>query len=231
MVMRFAVWFSLVLIVGTTLGAEKTSGTITGTVRYTGVVPPPKKIAATDGSTIIHNDLIVDKKTKGLKFVVAVLEDAPAQAKVKNAAPVLVDQREMVFLPRVVAVQHGQLVRFENNDLCNHGVMTTSTVKANQFNLVAASNQAIEHVFETQKRPIMVGCALHEWMRAWVYVVPHPWFAVTDAAGAFRIERVPPGKYTLVFSHADTLLQEKRTIEVQAGKTTDVKVEWSKIKK
>jgi plastocyanin len=226
-----AALFLFCVLTATSVHPEESTGTITGTVRYTGVVPPPKKIAATDGSTIIHHDLIVDKKTKGLKFVVITLEDAPAQTKVKNAQPVLMDQREMVFLPRVVAIHHGQMVRFENNDLCNHGVMTTSTVKANQFNLVAASNQAIEHVFETQKRPIMVGCALHEWMRAWVYVLPHPWFAVTDAGGGFRIERVPPGKYTLLLHHADTLHSEKRTVQVVAGKTTDVPVEWTKVSK
>ena len=60
--------------------------------------------------------------------------------------------------------------RFENNDLCNHSVMAASTLPANQFNIVAAPNQPYEHLFEPQKHPVQVGCALHPWMRALVVV-------------------------------------------------------------
>jgi hypothetical protein len=61
--------------------------------------------------------------------------------------------------------------------------------------------------------------------------VPHPWFAVSDAQGRFTIERVPPGKYTLWLRHADTGLQERRTVEVRAGQKVDVSVEWTKTDK
>src|SRR5262245_10706596 len=221
--------FAVTLIASGVLQAMPPDGgdtrAISGTVRYTGELPPAKKILTTDGATILHHDLVVDAKTKGLCFVLATL-DATAQPKLKKAKPVLVDQRDMVFLPRVVAVQHGQAVRFDNSDLCNHSVMASSTVAANQFNLVAVPSQSIEHVFEPQKRPVVIGCSLHDWMRAWVYVVQHPWFAVTDKAGAFRIENVPAGKHTVVLRHADTNREEKRTLEVRAGKVTNLDVEW-----
>jgi plastocyanin len=203
-------------------------GTIEGQVLFTGEVPPPKKILTTDGGTLLHNDLVVDPKTKGLRHVVVILENVPAQAKVKKKDAVLVDQRDMVFLPRVVAIQSGQKVRFENNDLCNHSVMSASTVPANQFNIVAAPNQPYQHVFEPQKHPIQIGCSLHAWMRAWVYVVPHSWFAVSDAQGKFKIERIPPGKHTVWLRHADSGTQERQQIQVEAGKTAKLKVEWRK---
>jgi plastocyanin len=161
--------------------------------------------------------------------VVVLLEDAPAQAKLEKAPAVLIDQRDMVFLPRVVAVQHGQAVRFDNSDNCNHSVQAISTVRANQFNKFIDANQPFEHVFETQKRPVMIGCALHGWMRAWVYVVPHPWFAVSDAEGRFRIDGVAAGKIMLSLNHPDTGLQERRMVEVQAGKVTTVNVDWEKV--
>ncbi|MBY0527006.1 MAG: hypothetical protein K2R98_26670 [Gemmataceae bacterium] len=204
-------------------------GSIVGVVRYTGKVPPAQKIATTDGGTIEHNDLVVDGKSKGLRWVVAVLDDAPAQPKLEKAKPVLIDQRDMIFLPRVTAIQHGQPVRFENNDICNHSVQSSSTTKANQFNQVAAPNQPIEHTFELQKRPVVIGCSLHAWMRAYVYVVPHPWFAVSDEKGAFRIDKVSPGKYVLLLAHPDTNHQERRAVTVTAGKTTEVTVEWDKV--
>lgn len=204
------------------------TGTITGVVKFTGKVPQPKVITTTDGMQITHSDLVVDAKTKGLRWVAAVLEDAPAQPKVVKAEPVVVDQKEMIFVPRVVAVRLGQPVRFENSDQFNHSVQAVSTLPANQFNQFVSASQPVTHTFEYQVRPVMIGCSLHGWMRAWVYVVKHPWFAVSDAEGAFRIAGVPAGQYTLLLTHADTGLQERRVVTVEAGRTATVAVEWDK---
>src|SRR5262245_39394550 len=103
-------------------------GTIEGQIRFTGNLPPPKTILTTEGGKLLHSDLAVDPKTKGLRHVVVVLENAPIQPKVQKGNTVLVDQRDMIFLPRVVAIQSGQKVRFENNDECSHSVMASSTV-------------------------------------------------------------------------------------------------------
>jgi plastocyanin len=220
-------WLSLpaCLLLGTpALPAEK-PGRIAGVVRYTGTVPPAEKLLTTDGGTILHSDLVVDPKTKGLRHVAAVLENAPARPRVEKAKPVLVDQREMVYLPRVVAVQHGQAVRFGNSDACNHSVQASSTVPANQYNVFVATTP-YDHAFEPQKHPVQIGCSLHPWMRAWVYVLPHPWFAVSDEHGKFEIRDIPPGKYTLWLRHPDTGRQERREVEVQAGKTLEQTIEW-----
>jgi plastocyanin len=205
------------------------TGTITGTVRFTGKVPAAEKITTTDGAVIEHNNLVVEPKSKGLRYVFVLLEDAAAQAKVNKAEPVVVDQRDMLFVPRVVAVRHGQAVRFDNSDLCNHSVQAVSTLAANQFNKFTAPNNPLEHVFEVQKKPVVIGCSLHGWMRAWVYVVPHPWFAVSDAEGRFRLADVPAGKHTLFFVHPDSGLQERKGVTVEKGQTAAVSVEWTKI--
>jgi plastocyanin len=204
-------------------------GTIAGVVRYTGKVPETKVIPTTDGSTVKHRDLIVDPRSKGLRDVVAALEDAPPQGKVKKANPVVMDQKDMVFVPRVMAVQHGQVVRFENSDSCNHSVLANSTVEANQFNMFVLQGKPFEHAFEAQKHPVQLGCSLHPWMRAWIYVAPHPWFSLSDDRGRFRIAEVPPRKYTLLLRHADTGLLERRQVTVEAGKTAEVSVEWKTV--
>jgi plastocyanin len=207
------------------------SGCIRGVVRFTGKAPPPREVALTDGRTLLHSDLVVDPKTSGLRYVVAVLEDAPSQPRVRQAEAVVVDQRGMLFVPRVVAVRHGQAVRFENGDEFNHSVMAASVVKEDQFNEFVLGGKPLEHVFALQKNPVQIGCSLHPWMRAWVYVVPHPWFAVTDEQGRFLIKDVPPGRYTLWLRHADTGLQERRPVEVKAGETTQAAVDWEKVGK
>ncbi|OAI50417.1 hypothetical protein AYO44_17780 [Planctomycetaceae bacterium SCGC AG-212-F19] len=221
----------LPLLLASLAAEPPATGTITGVVRFTGKVPQPKLITTTDGLQIKHNDLVVDAKTKGLRWVAVVLEDAPAQEKVAKAEPVIVDQKDMIFMPRVVPVRHGQPVRFENSDQFNHSVQAISTLPANQFNQFVGANQPVTHTFEYQPRPVMIGCTLHGWMRAWVFVVKHPWFAVTEADGAFCMTNVPAGKYTLLLTHPDTGLQERRMVVVEVGKTATVTVEWEKVER
>jgi plastocyanin len=207
-------------------GPDETVGTIRGTIRFTGKVPPPTEFTTTDGRTLKHYDLVVDARTRGLRDVVVVLADAPAQPKAEKAEPVVMDQRDMLFVPRVVAVRHGQAVRFENSDLFNHSVMTASPVQDDQFNVFVLPGRPLEHVFALQKHPVQIGCSLHAWMRAWIFVVPHPWFAVSDAKGAFTIEKIPPGKYTLWLCHPDTGQQERRTVDVEPERTTELTIVW-----
>jgi plastocyanin len=217
-----------------TLGAgaqDGVTGRIEGVVRFTGNVPPPEKILTSDGAVLLHSDLVVDARSKGLRFVAAYLDGAAPRPVARDAKPVIVDQKDMIFIPRVVAAQEGQTVRFDNNDICNHAVMSASTKEENLFNVATPMGQPFDFRFKAQRAPVQIGCPIHQSMRAWVYVLPHPWFAVSDAQGAFRIDNVPAGKHQLVLVHADTGLRESRTVVVEAGKAARVAIEWSQVKK
>jgi plastocyanin len=212
-------------------GPPEKPGSITGVVRHTGELPPPRKIMTTDGGFVHHSDHVVDAKSKGLRYLFVTLEGARPRPRAKGLQPVTVDQRDMVFVPRVVAVRHGQAVRFDNSDLCNHSVMAISKVESNAFNVFVQPNQPHTATFVTQDGPVLIGCSLHAWMRAWVYVVPHPWFAVTDEKGQFTLEGVPPGKHTLRLEHADTRTVHRLAVEVRAGKAVAVRVDWKDVKR
>jgi plastocyanin len=205
------------------------TGTIAGTTRYVGDVPAAQKIVASDGTVIIHNDIVVDEKSKGLRHVAAILQGKFTPA--KKRGPASIDQRDMLFVPRVIAVQEGDLVRFENSDLCNHCVKADGTRDENLFNIITPPGKSYEFRFKAQKSPVVIGCPIHGWMRAWVYVAPHPYLAVSDAQGRFRIENVPVGKHTLLLAHADTGFREEIAVEVEAGKTTELRREWKTLKK
>jgi plastocyanin len=210
-------------------GQDK-AGTVQGAIRFTGVVPPPKQVPTGDGATIEHYDLVVDAKSKGLRWVIAALEGAPPQPKADKAEPVVIDQKDMLFVPRVVAVPHGRPVRFDNSDLFNHSVTILSRVPENEMNVFVKTGEPVTKAFAAEKAPLRVGCALHANMTAWVYVAPHPWVAVTDETGAFALADVSPGKYTLWLKHPDTGLEERRAVEVRAGQTAEVAVEWKEPK-
>ena len=225
------VGFAILLAADVAAAQEKT-GTIQGVIRFTGTVPPAKQVPTGDGGTIEHRDLIVDAKTKGLRWVIAALEDAPAQPKLKDTdAPVVIDQKDMLFLPRVVAVQHGRPVRFDNSDQVNHSVSIFSAVKENNLNVFVTAKDPVTRAFTAEKAPLRIGCVLHPSMTAWLYVAPHAWVAVSDAKGAFAIKDVPPGKYSLLLKHPDTGAEERRAVEVKAGQKTEVEVEWKEAKR
>jgi plastocyanin len=206
-------------------------GTIAGTIRYVGDVPPSRRIMTVDGVTFVHNDVVVQAKTKGLRDVIVLLdwkENVLADAKAK---PIVIDQRDMLFSPRVVTVQEGRKVRFENNDTCNHAVDAQSVHRENVFNVTTPMGQPFEFKFKAQKNPIPIGCAIHPWMRSWILVAAHPYHAVTDADGKFQIERVPAGKHAILLIHPDTNYRESVQVEVQAGKTAEMKLDWKVLKK
>jgi plastocyanin len=212
-------------------GQQASTGHVRGTIRYTGALPPDRRITLTDGQVIVHNDVVVEAKTKGLRDVAVILdwkEKVPADAQAK---PVVVDQRDMLFQPRVVTVQEGRKVRFENNDLYNHAVSAQSVHAENVFNVTTPAGQPYEHKFKWQKNPIPIGCVLHSWMRAYVIVAQHPYHAVSDVHGVFRIDDIPAGKHSLMLVHPDTNHRAKVEVEVQAGKTAEVTVEWKELKK
>jgi plastocyanin len=224
------VCLGVLLAAGAVAGQEKT-GTVQGVVRFTGAVPPAQKIPTGDGGMIEHNDLIVDPKTKGLRWVIAALEDAPPQPKLEGGeTPVVIDQRDMLFVPRVVAAQHGQPVRFDNSDPVNHSVSIFSRLKENELNVFVTAKNPVTKAFAAEKAPLRIGCALHPAMTAWLYVAPHPWAAVTDERGAFVLKAVPPGTYTLWLRHPDTGAHERRPVEARAGQKVEVAVEWKEAK-
>lgn len=210
--------------------SEKT-GIIAGKIIYTGPPPKIKKVTTSDGGVIEQRDLVVDAKSNGLQHVFVTLVGDLPRTKQSGGKPVVVDQAEMVFVPRVVAVRQGQPVVFTNSDNCNHSVMAISPIRANSFNIFTPANGGYKATFVPQTKPIVVGCSLHPWMRAWVYVSEHPWFAVTDARGKFRIAGIPPGEYQLRCEHADTHSSKTIPVVVRAGKVTQVSMDWWNILK
>jgi plastocyanin len=137
------------------------------------------------------------------------------------------DQRDHEFVPRVLAVRSGQPVEFTNSDPANHNVRTSSSQRFNEFNIFTGMDGTYTHRFavDARGRPVRVGCDIHPWMRGWIYVFDHPWFAVTDERGGFRIDGVPPGDYVLMVRQPDIRYRHDRPITVTGGAPTRVEIE------
>jgi hypothetical protein len=70
---------------------------------------------------------------------------------------------------------------------------------------------------------IPLKCDLHSWMNAWIIVVDHPYHALSDDEGGFKISSIPAGTYTAEFWH-ETLGKQTQEVTVEAGANTEVKV-------
>ena len=120
-----------------------------------------------------------------------------------GAKPVI-DQKGCIYEPMITGLMTGQMVEIRNSDPVLHNVLFNKSATGNStFNLAQGPGaKALEKSFANPEVLIKLVCSVHPWMAGYVGVVPHPFFAVTDAHGVFELPAgLPAGKYTLAANH------------------------------
>jgi plastocyanin len=137
------------------------------------------------------------------------------------AAPAVLDQKGCLYLPRVLGLQVGQTLEIRNSDTTLHN-MHAIPENNQEFNK-ALSLQGLNHThtFSTAEVMIPFKCDVHRWMRSYVGVLPHPFFAVTRTDGTFQLTGLPPGTYTVEAWH-ETLGRQTQTVTIGAKEAGDV---------
>lgn len=158
----------------------------------------------------------------GLANVFVYLKNAP-KTPATGEGPLL-DQVGCMYEPYVMGVVTGQKFKVKNSDALLHNVHATPKVNK-EFNFAQVSKgQVNEKSFDQPEVLVRVKCDVHPWMFAYVGVVDHPYFAVTDKDGNFTIKNVPAGKYTIEAMHLKAAPTGK-TQETEAGKTVNFELE------
>jgi hypothetical protein len=141
-----------------------------------------------------------------------------------DAPPALLDQKGCLYSPGILAIQTNQKLLVRNSDpVPLHNVHALPAVAGNQeLNLPQMQGAPdLTFTFPKAENFLKLKCDVHSWMFAWVTVVDHPFFAVSDANGAFKIANVPPGKYTIVALHRKAApAGVEKEVEVKAGDVT-----------
>jgi plastocyanin len=199
-------------------------------VLYRGDVPLSK---VPDDLNAYRPLLTVDGKSHALADAVAWIEPldkqiAPVDPPLNDAKEVVIDQRDMTFLPHVAAIRAGQKVRFTNHDNANHNVRSAALKPANQFNVFTGNEGSYVHAFmpESKNRPVRIGCDIHGWMAAWVYVFEHPRFGVSNKQGEALLTGLAPGRYRLHVRQPDGGLQAERDVQVLPASTASATIEF-----
>ena len=204
-------------------------GEIVGTVRFQGEVPPPKEVILHPGcqEDLQRPVLLQTTKVKGDKLAdVFVYIKSGYERWTTPPVPddeVVVDQRGCLYEPHVLGARVGQKVTFVNDDPVFHNVRSIGTVN-DTFNLIMPSkDMRITRTFLQPEIMIRTRCDVHPWMNAYLGIVDHPWFAVSDDNGRFTIENVPPGTYTLEAWHET---QGKQTLSVKVPPKGSASIEF-----
>lgn len=115
--------------------------------------------------------------------------------------PVVIAQHACVYGPRVIGMRVGQALQIRNEDDLLHNVHSSSTA-GNVFN-VGQPKAGIVFEFTPKREEMMLklACDVHRWMTAYVGVMSHPYFAVSDTRGNFQIANVPSGTYRIKAWH------------------------------
>ena len=151
---------------------------------------------------------------------VVYFESAPATRSATPAARerAVLDQRDERFVPHVLAVTTGTVVDFPNSDRIYHNVFSLSKPKSFDLGRYAAGRSKSV----TFDRPgiVRVFCDIHSHMNAFILVFSHPFFALTDTDGRFRIDKVPPGTYSVV-AWNEGVSSDPQSVVVTEGAETE----------
>lgn len=215
---------SLVVLAGF-LGAVEAQGDgwgdIAGRVVWGGAqIPPqaniniganPDAAACQKNGPLKDEYWVVNEKNKGLKNTFIWLEPAtkgeklpvhPSLTKVEQKK-VEVDQPTCTFIPHAVALREGQILVAKNSSAIAHNFKWTGNPTVNPGGNVLLPPGASKEIddLKADRIAIAIECNIHPWMKGWVRVFDHPYFAVTDADGNFTIKSAPAGEYRMKVWH------------------------------
>jgi plastocyanin len=163
---------------------------------------------------------VVGPDGAGIAQAVVFVQALPAGVSVSQDAPMAeMDQVHKEFVPPLLPVAVGAQVRFPNRDQIHHHVYSFSRTKS--FELPLYKEEDAPPVLFDKPGVVKIGCNIHDWMSAIIFVAPTPYFALTDEAGHFTIEKIPSGNYTVVAWHELSQVKVEETArQVQANEQT-----------
>lgn len=142
---------------------------------------------------------IIVKDDKGRPVSDAVAYAAAGAASAASKKQTVVDQRDKQFVPYVTAVQVGTAVIFPNSDNIRHHVYSFSPAK--RFELPLYSGVPAEPVVFDKVGFVTLGCNIHDWMIAYIAVLPTPYFQLTIQDGRAVLKDLPARQYTVQVWH------------------------------
>ncbi|MEC7746382.1 MAG: carboxypeptidase regulatory-like domain-containing protein [Candidatus Neomarinimicrobiota bacterium] len=181
------------------------AGTLKGHVKYDGK-PPKKKRLRMDADPVCgaaHSGTVYNENFKmaadgSMEEALVYIKDV-SYSKGVPSEPTILDQKGCVYEPHVFGMIAGQQLLIKNSDATLHNIHSMPKVnKEFNFAMPKVVKEKKSTFSKAEVDPFYIKCDVHPWMKTWVLVSDHPYFAVTDKEGNFSIDGVPAGTYEVV---------------------------------
>jgi len=211
---------------------QSEAASITGKVTYQGDIPQFKPIkmdadpvclAKHSGAVLPETLLLGDKETKTVgNALVRITNGLPKKSYPAPTEPLVLTQAGCRYSPHVIAVMVGQPVKILNPDGTLHNLHALPKINA-QFNLAMPNfrKETTRTFDKVEATPFPIKCDVHPWMGAWISVMDHPFFSVTQPDGQYKIENLSAGTYEVEAWH-EKLPVQKETVTLAEGETKEL---------
>lgn len=203
-----------------------TAGTLKGTIKYQGRKPTRKAIDMSGDPACVEahhgkaydESLVVNSNGTLANVFVYVKRGLEGKTFEVPAAPVTIDQRGCWFRPRIIGIQTGQPLSVTNSDPVTHNIHPLAQINREWNHSQGQGDAPLARKFIKPEVMIRVKCNIHSWMRAYIGVLDHPFFAVTGTDGAYEIKNLPPGDYVIEAWQENLGTQEQNISVAPSGK-------------
>jgi plastocyanin len=228
---------------GTTTAGKTYSGdvgSIAGSIAYNGTPPAPKKIDTSadpvcgqKNPNLSTEDTVVNNGKLANAYVY--IKDGAATDGTKigdytwtppSTAAVL-DQNGCHYRPHVLGVMTNQKISITNSDPTQHNIHPTPKNNPEWNQTQPNGAPPIEKSFARAEILVPVKCNQHPWMKAYIGVSKHPFFAVSEEDGSFTIKGVPPGTYTVAAWHEGGAAGTEKTMKVTVVANSAAKADFA----
>ena len=174
--------------------------------------------------------LVVDENDKPVSEAVVYLRSNDVIKSTSAKAEAKVDQVEKEFIPHVLVVNTGASIHFPNSDNIRHQVYSFSEAKT--FEIPLYSGVPAKPVTFDVPGVVSLGCNIHDWMSAHIFVADNNFYSLTDEHGKALIEAVPNGQHSLQIWHEELdgdLERFSKIIKISADETVQLKIERNNV--
>ena len=181
------------------------AGTLKGHVKYDGKSPKKKRlrmdadpVCGSSHSGSVYSENFKMAQDGSMEDALIWLKNVSYSGGVPSG-PVVLDQKGCIYTPHVFGMVAGQDLMIKNSDATLHNIHSMPKVnKEFNFAMPKVVKEKKTTFSKSEPDPFYIKCDVHPWMKTWVLVSDHPYYAVTDSNGNYEISGVPAGTYEVV---------------------------------
>ena len=182
--------------------------TLSGAITFTGKRPKTLRIDTSAdpvcdevNPSLTTEGVVANKRQLANVFIYVKSDSLSAYTFEQPATPAALEHKGCRYVPHVLGMRVGQPLTIFNSDPTVHNTHPTPRINKEWNQSQPPDSTAIRVAFDHAEFYVPFKDNQHPWEKAYVGVFDHPFFAVSDELGNYRIEGLPPGQYTVVAWH------------------------------